>query len=158
MRLGRVTASNSFTVCHTRLERPALSILRSICTSDNSFTSAATNWGKEHESDARAQYTSSQTIVHDKFTCSENGLFLSTDYPMFGATPDGVVSCDCCGNGILEIKCPFTRQSKTMNELEWLVVDDDGESLLNRSHSTRSRCSCSCLRNSIVILLYGHLK
>ena len=92
IRLGRVTASNCYTVCQTRLERPALSTLRSICTSDNSLTSAATNWGKEHESDARELDTSSQTIVNDNFTCSENGLFLSTDYPMFGATPDGVVS------------------------------------------------------------------
>ena len=132
MRVGRVTASNLYTVCHTRLERPALSILGSICTSDHSFTSAATNWGKEHESTAREQYTFSQTIVHDNFTCSENGLFLSTDYPMFGATPDGVVSCECCGNGILEIKCPFTLQSKCMNDLEWLIIDDDGEVRLNR--------------------------
>ena len=134
MRVGRVTASNFYAVCHTRLERPALSILRSICTSDRSFTSAATNWGKEHESTAREQYTFSQTLVHDNFTCSENGLFLSTDYPMFGATPDGVVSCECCGNGILEIKCPFTLQSKSMNDLEWLVIDDDGEFRLKRSH------------------------
>ena len=53
---------------------------------------------------------------------------------MFGATLDGVVSCDCCGNGILEIKYPFTLQSKTMNELDWLVVDDDGEFILKQSH------------------------
>ena len=32
MRLGRVTASNFYAVCHTRLDRPALSIL------DHSFT------------------------------------------------------------------------------------------------------------------------
>ena len=138
MRLGRVTASNFYAVCHTRLERPAPSILRSICTSNTSFTSAATDWGKEHESDARDQYTGSQIIDHDNFTCNENGLFLSTDYPMFGATPDGVVSCDCCGDGVLEIKCPFTLQSKTMNELEWLVVDDDGHFLLKRSHKGNS--------------------
>ena len=54
---------------------------------------------------------------------------------MFGATPDSVVSCDCCGNWILEIKCPFTLQSKTMGELEWPVVDDDDEVFwLNRLH------------------------
>ena len=134
MQVGRVTASNFYAIYHTRLERTALSNLRSICTSENSFTSAATNWGKEHESTVREQYTLSQMLSHDNFPCNENGLFLGTDYPMFGATADGVVSCDCCGNGILEIKCPFTLQCKTMNELEWLVVDDDGEFRLNRSH------------------------
>ena len=35
---------------------------------------------------------------------------------------------------VVEIKCPFPLQSKTMNELEWLVVDDDKVFRLNRSH------------------------
>lgn len=28
--------------------------------------------------------------------------------PYFGATPDGIVECDCCGRGCVEVKCPFT--------------------------------------------------
>ena len=62
------------------------------------------------------------------WSLSEHGL------SNVGATPYGLVSCDCCGNVILEIKCPFTLQNKTTNELEWLVVDDEGELCLNRSH------------------------
>ena len=77
---------------------------------------------------------------------------------MFGATPDGVVSCECCGNGILEIKCPFTLQSKTMNDLEWLVIDDDGEFRLNRSHKYFYQVQMQLfVSKSTVILLYGHL-
>ena len=53
---------------------------------------------------------------------------------MFGATPDGVVSCDCGGNEILESKCPFPLRSMTMDELEWLVVDYGRVFRLNRSH------------------------
>ena len=28
-------------------------------------------------------------------------------YPPLGASPDGVTNCDCCGNALSEIKCPY---------------------------------------------------
>ena len=33
-------------------------------------------------------------------------------YPFFGAIPDGIVNCSCCGPGVLEIKCPFRCKEK----------------------------------------------
>ena len=24
-----------------------------------------------------------------------------------GASPDGIITCTCCGKGVLEVKCPF---------------------------------------------------
>ena len=35
------------------------------------------------------------------------GLLIRTYYTFLGATPDGVVSCYCCGSGLLEVKCPY---------------------------------------------------
>ena len=35
------------------------------------------------------------------------GLFLSSDYPMFGASPDGIFSTH-----VLEIKCPLTAKTE----------------------------------------------
>ena len=32
-------------------------------------------------------------------------------YPTLGASPDGIISCDCCGIGTLEIKCPYCSQN-----------------------------------------------
>ena len=26
---------------------------------------------------------------------------------MIGATPDGMLTCDCCGDRVLEVKCPY---------------------------------------------------
>ena len=34
------------------------------------------------------------------------GLFVDTSQPYIGATPDGTVTCTCCGKGLLEVKCP----------------------------------------------------
>ncbi len=37
-----------------------------------------------------------------------------------GATPDGKVSCDCCGRGVIEIKCPFCHKGDSIQ----LAMDD----------------------------------
>ena len=41
---------------------------------------------------------------HHNFKVEESGLFLSTEYPFVGASPDGLVKCACCNDGICEIK------------------------------------------------------
>ena len=57
MRAGRVTTSTFYADCHTRIEKPAMSVLRSICTPNaHRFSYAATEWGNTHESVARDQY------------------------------------------------------------------------------------------------------
>ncbi len=35
------------------------------------------------------------------------GLFLDLNYPFIGASPDAVISCSECGDGVLEVKCPY---------------------------------------------------
>ena len=48
------------------------------------------------------------------FTFSwECGLFINPSYPTLGASPDGIISCDCCGIGTLEIKCPYCSRNST---------------------------------------------
>ena len=48
--------------------------------------------------------------------CQEPGLFLSQAYTYLGDSPDGVIRCNCCGEGILEIKCPWTSREKLNSE------------------------------------------
>jgi len=31
---------------------------------------------------------------------------VNPSYPHLGATPDRIINCDCCGDGVIEIKCP----------------------------------------------------
>ena len=46
-------------------------------------------------------------------TLKSSDFVISSDYPFLGASPDGLVSCDCCGEGLVEIKCPFRYRNMT---------------------------------------------
>ena len=50
-------------------------------------------------------------------TCTESGFYISHEEPFLGATPDALIHCDCCGDGCLEIKSPFTGKEKFLFEL-----------------------------------------
>lgn len=39
---------------------------------------------------------------------NQKGLCVRNVYPHIGASPDIIWKCDCCGTGVLEIKCPPT--------------------------------------------------
>ena len=45
---------------------------------------------------------------HIGFKCSPAGLVISPQYPYLGASPDSFTPCECCGDGVIEIKCPFS--------------------------------------------------
>lgn len=54
---------------------------------------------------------------HVAFELHQCGLFLSPSYPMLGASPDGVVTCKCCGSGIVEVKCPYSAAQEPLMDL-----------------------------------------
>ena len=61
---------------------------------------------------ARDKHVSMTSVAHKNFEVEESGLFISTDYPFIGASPDGLVTCDCCSDGVCEIKvCHFIIQA-----------------------------------------------
>ena len=44
---------------------------------------------------------------HVNFQVTRCGLFINKHYPFLHATPDFLTSCDCCGLGFGEVKCPI---------------------------------------------------
>ena len=44
---------------------------------------------------------------HTEFECVTSGLVISENYPFIVATPDDFRHCACCGEGVVEIKCPY---------------------------------------------------
>ena len=71
------------------------------------FSTTATQWGCEHEQVAHSKYASMFEGTHEEFSVCDCGLFISTTYPFMGASPDGLVSCKCCGDGVCEIKVRY---------------------------------------------------
>lgn len=60
-------------------------------------------------------------------------------YPHLGATPDGLIKCNCCGSGVLEVKCPYSCVDKTLleatSESGFCLDNHGGEFSLKRNHT-----------------------
>ena len=107
-RAGRIPASKLHIVCHSDVALPSQSLIKGICYPESyRFSSKSTDWGCDHEKIARDLYESSMVDLHENFKISDSGLHLSVGHPFIGASPDGLVTCTCCGEGCLEIKCPY---------------------------------------------------
>lgn len=101
----------------------------------------ALKYGRENESKALKQYLKHQSENgHQNIKVHECGLYVSKKRPYIGASPDGIVSCYCCGEGVLEIKCPFKIAHKHPKEggVEYLVKVG-GVLQLNHSHKYYSQ-------------------
>ena len=53
---------------------------------------------------------------YTSFEVTECGLVIDPMFPFLGAIPDGLVTCGCCGNSSLEIKCHFSCRKKEVAE------------------------------------------
>ena len=102
---GRVTASRLKSVNSTDVSQPSLSLVKAICYPDVHLLYSAACWyGCKHEEAARKEYVYEMKKKHIQLSIIESGLVLDPLHPFLGATPDGVISCDCCGNRVLKIK------------------------------------------------------
>ncbi|KAL3855108.1 hypothetical protein ACJMK2_014337 [Sinanodonta woodiana] len=61
----------------------------------------------------------------ENFILRESEIVINHYYPFMGAKPDCVASCDCCGEMLLEIKCPFcAKDSPVSNSVSCLETVD----------------------------------
>lgn len=116
LRAGRVTGSNFKEVCCTDSEKPSVSLLRRICyPSECRVKVPATEWGVLKETAAVAKYKQFLTS-HKDVTVEKCGLVINADFAFMGASTDAFVSCACCGNGVVEVKCPYKYRDNTIPE------------------------------------------
>ena len=58
-----------------------------------------------------------------------------------GASPDGIISCTCCGKGTLEIKCPYCHRGESVTDAAYedhkfcLQLNSDGSLHLDHTHA-----------------------
>ena len=109
-RAGRITSSNCKKAFTLDLSNPAVSTINSIMQYSENPSTKAIKYGKDSEPKAFAQYLRIMKEGHSNFTVKNTGLHVNYQFQYIGASPDGLTNCDCCGKGVLEIKCPFNYQ------------------------------------------------
>nr|XP_054774925.1 uncharacterized protein LOC129283112 [Lytechinus pictus] len=93
--------------------------------------------GYEMEPVARAKYAEhQQKRGHQDIEVKECGMFFHPRKSFLEASPDGLVSCKCCGEGLVEIKCPSTAPTEKPSPLneKFLRRDKRGKVQLKRNH------------------------
>ena len=63
-----------------------------------------------------ADYIKKMERSHKEFHFCKIGLMLNSQWPFLGASPDGLISCKCCGQGILEVQCPYSCRDIPLSE------------------------------------------
>ena len=69
-----------------------------------------------------------------------SGLILNLDFSYFGASPDGIINCSCCGVGCLEIKCPLNYKDNFIEDTifgscDYLEFGNDGAVEIIKAHA-----------------------
>lgn len=120
-RVGRITGSIAHRVL-TAAEKPSKSLVNTICQQRHRpIAKPWIQWGRHHEPDAIDTYrytvgagsptaNISSTIYvcapvdspHHNLVIRKAGFHICQSMPYLGVSCDGYVSCECCGEGILE--------------------------------------------------------
>lgn len=105
-RRKRLTASYFGKICKMRASTSCSSVVESI-RYPTFYGNDSTRWGIENESVAIQSVSEELGVQVDK--C---GLFINTEYPYLGASPDGLIA----DGAIVEIKCPASIKDMAPEE------------------------------------------
>jgi len=96
-RAARITASKFKAAVRTDLTQPSQSLIKVACYPEsNHFKSKATQQGCAHYKSVLTAYQHQQEKHHRALKVSSSGFVKSTEYLHVGASPSGIINCDCC--------------------------------------------------------------
>lgn len=104
LRAGRVTSSQFKSVCDASLSAPDLHVLMEICYPEICVRSPD---APEADRMATLSFISQMKKLHTNFNYKTVGLIVDPNCPYFAAAPGGLCSCNCCGQYVVKVKCPF---------------------------------------------------
>ena len=67
----------------------------------------ALKYSREMELIAKESYQLCMKKGHANVVLKNCGIFIDSCRPFLAASPDLIVSCSCCGDGVSEFKCPM---------------------------------------------------
>ena len=95
----------------------------------------AIKYGQSMETEARHTYYQMNKGAHQHLEVQECGMFVVQHHGYISASPDALVNCSCCGQGLLEIKCPLTlAHADPSKEPPAYIVTVDGRHILKKEH------------------------
>ena len=70
----------------------------------------------------------------------DSGLVINSQWAFIAASPDGCISCACCGKGVLEIKCLYCYQDTSIQDAvvkdgKFCIKDVNGSLQLDHNHA-----------------------
>ncbi|KAJ1522463.1 hypothetical protein ONE63_001653 [Megalurothrips usitatus] len=107
LRAGLVTASVMYSLLHTDIEDPSITLIKRCCYPfDKGYMSYWMKRGLQLEPTVKKLYTSHMKENHQDVKLFKCGFMRPLEAPWIGASPDCVIYCSCCGWGLGEVKCP----------------------------------------------------
>ena len=113
IRSGRITASRAHDVLHTSMEKPAESLIKTICQKSKvcHTTVPSLKWGIENEKKAIDDAYLRHMDNHCNFSINSSGMRVHPKHPYISASPDGIFTCQCHEiNRLVEVKCPYSKR------------------------------------------------
>ena len=110
------------------------------------------------EDTARQAYIEEMMLSHQGFSCTKSGLIINPLYPHLGASLDGFISCSCCGDGLVEIKCPYSVKDDHPDVLRVkpkTFLNEHGF-VMTHKYYTQVQGQLLVSEKKNVILWYGH--
>lgn len=149
-RHGRITASILYSCLHFSGRNPDGHLVKLILGLTNSVNSdlPALRHGKKFEHVARESYLHDKKNLHDNLECKLSGFVIDNNSPYLGCSPDGLLECKCCGQGCLEIKCPYKFSEETpinaacLDKTNFHIENDTP--LMKRNDTSPYYCQIQC--------------
>lgn len=102
---GRITGSNLKNCCIASNTDPCIATINRIINPTKLDSGPSIKYHNKNRKKAIDQYVQMQAPNHDEFQYSPCGLIVNQKFPYFAASPDGLVNCDCHGDGCVVVKC-----------------------------------------------------
>lgn len=156
-RYGRVTSTSIDSVVRVIFDASKMSV-EALCkkiTGQSSLSSShlpkQIKWGNSKENTAKKDLGAYMCATgHVDVKILDVGIIINKDIPIMASSPDCVISCACCGESVVEIKCPYNKddtQLKDPNDLETLegipyLKENEGKPMLNMDHKHYQQLQC----------------
>ena len=96
-------------------------------------------WGRSKEEGAKQAFVKKIGGFHRGLSVKSCGLMVSQAHPYMAATPDAMVTCQCCMPATVEVKCPYKARFGSIQdnwqETDFLIKATNGDIILKTSHN-----------------------